>query len=139
MSKFDNYGGAAYDPAFDGGDVVDWNPVEFIGDIDDAIWSTCYGDPTGWNEGTVEARVFEVDVPEHDAEGCATDGSPYQIPDEYIGKATVLVASCFWDWGHSCDGFYEACPADYTLEQAQMGARNLCDGPLSVAEMFMTD
>lgn len=52
MSKYDNYGGVTHDPELDGGDVIDWNPVENL-DIDDAEWEETYADPTEWNEATV--------------------------------------------------------------------------------------
>jgi hypothetical protein len=138
MSKLDNYGGASHDPALDGGEVYDWNPVDHIAaDDDDADWSSTYGDPTGWSENTVTALVFRVQVPAHDAEGNATD-QPFVIPKQYLGKTEVFVARCAYDWGHTCDGITEACAPDATFEQAQMGARNLCDGPLSGCEGVMT-
>ena len=68
MSKYDNYGGVTHDPELDGGDVIDWNPVENL-DIDDAEWEETYADPTEWNEATVSALVWMVEVPPHDAEG----------------------------------------------------------------------
>src|SRR5690554_2814054 len=109
MSQNDNYGGAGHDPAFDEGDTIDWNPVEHRGDIDDAIWSQCWSDPAGWKEHTVEALVFEVEVPEHDAEGNATDGSPYIIPPDLIGATTCYVAGTYFDWGDHCDGVFDHC------------------------------
>lgn len=105
MSKFDNYGGVSHDPAFDGGDTIDWNPCDHIGDIDDdAIWTKIYADPVQWLEAEVWALVFEAEVPEQDEEGNATDGSPYIIPDDLIGAKTCYVAGCYFDWGHYCDG-----------------------------------
>jgi len=136
MSKYDNYGGVSHDAAFDGCDVYDWNPVDHIGDIDDAEWSETYDDPTGWSEITVSARVFRVQVPTHDAEG-NVEAAPYLIPDEYVGAAEVYVAGCHWDWEHACDDNYEARPMGTTLEQAKMFARSACDGPLEGAACLL--
>ncbi len=137
MSKYDNYGGVSHDSAFDGGDVYDWNPVEHIGGIDDAEWQETFTDPTGWNDAEVSALVWRVDVPAHDAEG-NVEGGPYVIPTQYIGATEVFVAGCYWDWGHACDGRYEACPSGTTLEQAQRFAENACDGPLEGAGCLLT-
>ena len=136
MSKYDNYGGVTHDPELDGGDVIDWNPVENL-DIDDAEWEETYADPTEWNEATVSALVWTVEVPPHDAEGNVV-GTPYLIPEQFIGATEIYVSGCYFDWGHACDGFYSACPKGTTLEQAQMFARNACDGPLEAADCFLT-
>lgn len=137
MSKYDNYGGVSHNPEFDGGDVFEWDPLKENLDIDDAEWDETYSDPTGWEEAYVSALVWEIEVPPHDAEG-NVDGEPYIIPEKYIGAETIYVAGCYWDWGHSCDGSYEACPKGTTFEQAQRQARNACDGPLEVADCLMT-
>lgn len=139
MGKYDNYGGVTRDPALDGGDTYDWNPCDHAGGLDDVEWSVVYADPTGRLHAEVTALVWAVDVPPHDEEGNTTDGSPYVIPADLIGATTCYVAGCHWDWEHASDTILEHCPAGTSLEAAQMGARNLCDGPMQGAACLLVE